>query len=208
MIKKILSFLTILFFIVIIPGCSRKEPSTPPKVVPVTTRMIYSKIYTYAKAHKYTNNNVFAVIDFTLPSNQKRLFVYDSHTGKVVYSTYVTQGKGSGTGLYPKKFSNVPGSGASSLGVYNTKEYYEGHDGHVIRVNGLEAGYNSNAYNRYIEIHGASYIGNGNTGTSLGCFAVPKSEISKVLTILRPQTIIIAYYPDSVWLKNSKFING
>lgn len=167
---------------------------------------LYQKIYMNAKARGLTDNANYVVIDFSKSSKTKRLSIIDSDTGNVIYSTYVTHGSGSGKGEIPTSFSNKPGSYATSIGVYNTKEYYNGKHGRVLRVNGLEKGYNDRAYDRYIEVHPADYIGNGKTGKSQGCFAVPTADFAYISSKLKPRTIIIAYFPDKGWLANSTFI--
>ena len=160
----------------------------------------------YNKARAYTNNPYYVVVDLTKPSTEKRFYIYDSRTGSVIYSTYVAHGAGSGRGVYVTSVSNQENSGSTSVGVYYTREYYNGKHGRVLRVQGIEKGFNDNAYNRLIEVHGAKYIGNGLSGHSLGCFAVPMDQMPYILNILRPNTLIIAYYPDSNWLHNSKFL--
>jgi len=142
----------------------------------------------YNKARAYTNNPYYVVVDLTKPSTEKRFYIYDSRTGSVIYSTYVAHGAGSGRGVYVTSVSNQENSGSTSVGVYYTREYYNGKHGRVLRV------------------QGAKYIGNGLSGHSLGCFAVPMDQMPYILNILRPNTLIIAYYPDSNWLHNSKFL--
>jgi hypothetical protein len=119
----------------------------------------------------------------------------------------VAHGAGSGKGIYLQRFSNQIGSGATSLGVQITKEVYYGRHGKVLRVAGLER-WNNNAYVRYIEVHSAKYIGNGKTGKSLGCYAVPVKDYQKIFKLLGTGTIIVSYYPDSNWLQTSLFLKG
>jgi len=154
-----------------------------------------------------TKKTIFVYIDFTQPSTEKRFFVYDGITHQLLYSTWVSHGIGSGRGTIPTTFSNTSGSKATSLGVQITGEYYRGKHGIVLRMKGLER-WNSNVYSRYIEIHGANYIGNGLTGTSWGCYAVPEQDINRILKLVGPGVILVAYYPDSDWLQHSEYIKG
>jgi hypothetical protein len=165
------------------------------------------KAYKYAYDHGYTKKTIFAYVDWTLPSTQKRFFIYDTTLNTTVYSSYVAHGTGSGMGVYPTSFSNNNDSKATSLGVQVTKEFYIGKHGRVLRVEGLEP-LNNNVYSRYIEVHGADYIGNGKTGHSWGCYAVPNSDIKNILQTLGTGTIIVSYYPDSQWLETSKFLSN
>lgn len=132
----------------------------------------------------------YVIVDFSLPSTKKRLFIYNNNN-KLLLSTYVAHGIASGDGIYATRFSNVFGSKASSLGAYKVNEVYYGKHGKVYRVTGLDMS-NSNAYMRYIEIHGAGYIGHGKTGHSFGCFAVPFSAMPYIFKFLKPGDKLIA----------------
>ena len=50
-----------------------------------------------------------SIVDFTLPSNQKRMFVFNEKTHQLVEKLYVAQGKNSGV-KYATQFSNQPKS--------------------------------------------------------------------------------------------------
>lgn len=128
-------------------------------------------------------------IDFSLPSTQKRLFVINKQTQIVVFSTFVTHGRNSGT-LYATKFSNKDGSYMSCLGKFITTTTYYGKNGLSLRVKGLDKGINDNAASRYIVIHGADYIGDGKTGRSLGCFAVPVKDLEPLIRLIGSGTMI------------------
>ena len=68
--------------------------------------------------------HILSVVDFSLPSNQKRLFVIDVLKGELLFHTYVSHGKNSGK-LVAKKFSNKASSFQSSIGFYTTGEPYQ-----------------------------------------------------------------------------------
>ena len=76
------------------------------------------------------------------------------------------------------KFSNQNESFATSLGLYRPQSRYVGQHGSSLRMEGLEPGFNDNAFDRAIVIHGAPYVSpvlaraNGRIGRSLGCPAV------------------------------------
>lgn len=147
--------------------------------------------------------STITLVDFTLPSDQIRLWVYKN--GRIVFQTYVAHGTGSG-GLYATRFSNIPESRTSSIGIYRTLDVYEGHNGGSLRLQGLEYT-NSNAYNREIVVHGANYIGEGiKEGNSWGCFAVPMNVSKELINLIKDGTILIAYYPDKQWLETSEYL--
>ncbi len=133
-------------------------------------------------AKKIKNADVLTIIDFSKPSTEKRLFVFDIQNMKVLYQTYVAHGVNSGT-LYAKRFSNKPGSNMSSLGFYITGETYIGQHGYSLRLDGLETGINNNANKRAIVMHSADYASTGfinargYLGRSYGCPAIPRGGV-------------------------------
>lgn len=139
-----------------------------------------------------TNNNYLMVVDFSKPSTEKRLFLYDMRTKKCILSTYVSHGINSGRGIKTTSFSNRNGSEESSLGTYKGLNTFNGHAGYSLRLKGLSNS-NSNAYTRAILVHGADYIGNGRTGHSWGCFAVPRKDSIYIINKLKNGGIIYAH---------------
>lgn len=137
----------------------------------------------------YNRTPTYIVVDFSLPSTEKRFFIYKNN--KLVFSTYVAHGSGSGRGVYATSFSNRSGSHQSSLGTYRLGEFYYGKYGRSMRVDGLSKT-NSNARSRAIVIHPAPYIGNGRTGNSWGCFAIPTGDVSKVFSLIKPGDYLYA----------------
>lgn len=59
---------------------------------------------------------VLTLIDFTKPSTEKRLFVFDMKERKLLYSSVVAHGKNSGEN-YATSFSNAVGSRAHSVSI-------------------------------------------------------------------------------------------
>lgn len=157
------------------------------------------------------HRNVLAVIDYSLPSSQPRLFVFDLAARKLLFRELVAHGKNSGDDR-TSFFSNSPGSLATSLGLFVTAEPYVGSNGYSLRLQGLEAGINDRAWDRAIVLHGASYVSRaavtalGRLGRSWGCPAVGKEIAGKLIDTLRGGSPIFAYYPDKRWLTKSAFI--
>ncbi len=170
-----------------------------------TIREVVNIIYKNALKRGIIVGSIIAVVDFTKPSNQKRLQVIEMNHYKVLMDMYVAHGVNSG-GLYPTKFSNTEGSHQSSIGVYKTDGTYYGKYGRSLTLDGLEIGFNDNVRDRVIVIHKSSYIGNGRTGRSWGCFAVPAKDKDALIDLIREGHLLIAYYPDPTWLKESIFI--
>lgn len=164
------------------------------------------KAYYKAKENNQTSSNIVTFVDFTKPSTAKRLWVIDVSKHKIVFNTYVTHGTNSGKGVYATSFSNKSGSLQSSIGVYKTGYVYTGKHGKSLKLHGLEYT-NNNAFSRAVVVHPASYIGNGKTGHSWGCFGLPTDVSSSIINSIKDGSILVAYYPDSSWISNSKYLN-
>ncbi|OGT57724.1 MAG: hypothetical protein A3F14_04965 [Gammaproteobacteria bacterium RIFCSPHIGHO2_12_FULL_43_28] len=158
--------------------------------------------YSWARNHgKLGNNkNTLTVVDFTLPSYEKRMWVLNLHENKVLMKLYTTQGSGSGL-VYAKRFSNQSNTKASSLGLYVTSnEYYGGH-GKSMRLDGLQKGINDRARIRNVVIHSAFYASpeyimeNHRAGRSWGCFAVAQAKKNALLDYIKGGSAFFAYAP-------------
>lgn len=153
-----------------------------------------------------------AVIDFSLPSSEKRLWIFDLRAMQLVLEDWVAHGKNSGDNL-ASRFSNRVGSHQSSLGLFLTAESYSGKHGLSLRMEGLEPGVNDKARERAIVIHGASYVDpkwvdvQGRIGRSLGCPAVRTEIAPKVVDNLKEGQFLFSYYPDEQWLSTSPLLN-
>ena len=156
--------------------------------------------YDWAKTHGTVENpNVLTVVDYSMPSTAKRMWVLDLKTDTVLLNTLVAQGKNTGLN-YATHFSNDPSSHETSLGVYTTgMSPYFGKHGRSLKVYGLEKGINNNAYSRAIEIHGAAYVSptiaeaTGRIGRTFGCFGVSQAVIDKVVGYTQGGSVLFAY---------------
>ena len=153
-----------------------------------------------------------AVIDYSLPSTQPRLWVFDLAANKLLFHEVVAHGQGSGENL-ARAFSNRDGSHQSSLGLFRTADAYQGGNGYSLRMEGLEPGTNDAAMARAIVMHGAPYVNpaaartQGRLGRSWGCPALRPEVAHQVIDSLKNGQMIFAYYPDSNWLAKSPFIH-
>jgi hypothetical protein len=151
------------------------------------------------------------VIDFTLPSTEKRMWIIDLATQEILLNTVVSHGRNSGN-LMAEKFSNRPESYQSSLGFYKTAETYHGKHGYSLRLDGLEKGFNDQARNRAIVIHGADYAReevakmSGRLGRSLGCPAVPSELSDEVIDLIKDGSLLFIYGNDQNYLAQSPLL--
>ncbi|MEX2475181.1 murein L,D-transpeptidase catalytic domain family protein [Marinobacter sp.] len=153
-----------------------------------------------------------AVIDFSLPSSEERLWIFDLANGQLVLKDLVAHGRNSGN-LESTVFSNVEGSYQSSIGLFKASESYRGKHGYSLRLDGLEPGINDLARQRAIVIHGADYVNDswvrdyGRIGRSHGCPAVDQQVIRQVVDNLKGGQLVFKYYPDQRWLQSSDYLN-
>lgn len=158
-----------------------------------------------------TNDDVLTIIDFSLPSSQKRLFVIDITNGKLLFNTYVSHGRNSGTEM-ATRFSNRPESFQSSLGFYVTGDTYRGQHGYSLKLEGVEKGINDNALMRNIVIHGAPYVcegaisQKGYIGRSLGCPAVPNKLHKAIINAVRNRSCLFLYSPDAAYHAHTRIL--
>lgn len=149
-----------------------------------------------------------AVIDYSKPSAEQRLWVFDLAAAKLLYLERVAHGRGSGDNL-SEHFSNLPGSFQSSLGLFMTRETYMGGNGYSLRLEGLDPGFNDRARERAIVIHGASYVSDatvkvrGGVGRSHGCPAVRREIARTLIDTIKGGQYLFAYFPDRQWLDKS-----
>lgn len=163
--------------------------------------------------HALGNNaDVLTVVDFSQSSHKKRMYIIDVANKKVLFNTYVAHGKNSGLD-YADAFSNIPESLQSSLGFYVTKSTYNGKHGLSLRLDGQERGFNDNAEERAVVVHGADYIGDQRLGSaymgrSFGCPAVPQAQASKVINYIKNGSCLFIYHPSKNYLHGSTILNG
>lgn len=167
---------------------------------------------TCANAQHLEYNNILTIIDYALPSNEKRLWVFDLSAKKLLFHTYVSHGIRSGT-LLSRYFSNQNNSKASSIGIFQTDKPYYGRHGPSLKLTGLDQGFNDNASSRDVVMHGGWYVEEnfikkyGRAGRSWGCPAVPDELITGIINKIKDRSLLVVYYPYEQWLSKSKFLN-
>jgi hypothetical protein len=162
---------------------------------------------------KIPQGKPLTLIDFTLPSSEKRMWIIDMSDGTIIHHGHVSHGRNSGD-LIASKFSNLSSSYMSSLGFYLTGETYQGKHGYSLRLDGLEKGFNDKARDRAIVIHGADYAKEafisqtGRLGRSLGCPALPHEIVAEVIDIIKDKSCLFIYGNDQQYLQKSNFLNS
>lgn len=131
-----------------------------------------------------------AIADFSVGSAQPRFHLVDREAGTVA-TLHVTHGSGSDpahSGLL-HRFSNQPGSNATSEGAFVTRGPYQGRHGLSQRLEGLDPT-NDLALDRAIVVHAAWYAEadvlaqTGKLGRSQGCFAFAQANLARVMEFL------------------------
>lgn len=164
----------------------------------------------YKKLNK-ANNSLLTLIDFSLPSTKKRMYVLDLAKKEVLFISYVSHGRNSG-GNYATSFSNRNGSHQSSLGFYHTAGTYNGGNGYSLRLDGLEKGINDKAMQRAIVIHGADYCSEhvirstGRLGRSFGCPALPKELTKPIIDTIKGGSLLFIYADHPEYLASSEVL--
>ena len=152
------------------------------------------------------------VIDYSRPSVEPRLWVFDLATGELLFKELVAHGRNTGDN-YATKFSNQMDSRQTSIGLFVTDDTYVGSNGYSLRLDGLDAGFNDRARDRAIVMHGAPYVNaklastQGRLGRSWGCPALREAIARDVIDTIRGGGVIFSYYPDERWLTTSRFLN-
>ena len=222
--------LTFLLFIGIFTNPDFKENTPPPVVSSDPIALIYDglrgntgalpskevltmAIQGWSKMKDNLKTKLLTVIDFSLPSTAKRMWIIDPEKGVILLNSVVSHGRNSGE-LMAKSFSNQPESFKSSLGFYKTAETYSGKHGYSLRLDGLEKGFNDQARSRAIVIHGADYAREefaasvGRLGRSLGCPALPSELSAKAIDLIKDGSLLFIFGQDAGYLEKSSLIKA
>jgi hypothetical protein len=157
--------------------------------------------------------STLTVIDYSKPSTERRLWVFDLKSRELVYEELVAHGQGSGANM-ATQFSNENETHQTSLGLFKTDTTYVGKNGYSLRLDGLDKGVNDRARERAIVMHGAPYVSQefvkktGRLGRSWGCPAISDEVAKQIIDRVKGGGLIFAYYPDKEWLKTSKYVGG
>jgi hypothetical protein len=176
----------------------------PPPAVVASGWPLLDEARTALDAHAghFVHRDRIALADFSRPSSEARFHIVDLASGRIERSYLVAHGSGSDpdrTGML-QRFSNQPGSNASSRGAYLTAGTYVGKHGRSRKLIGLDPD-NSMALDRAIVVHGAAYVdpamvaSQGRIGRSQGCFAFEQGKVAEVMELLGEGRMIYAAKP-------------
>jgi hypothetical protein len=163
------------------------------------------------RAGAVNDPSTLTVVDYSRPSTEKRLWVFDLSSGDLLYEEPVAHGRASGADI-ASQFSNEPNTRKSSLGLFVTGDAYYGRNGYSLRLDGLDEGFNDRARERAIVMHGAPYVSAqavrklGHLGRSWGCPAVRDVVARELIDRVKGGSLLFVYYPDPQWLAASKYL--
>ncbi|MBL7747245.1 MAG: murein L,D-transpeptidase catalytic domain family protein [Chitinophagaceae bacterium] len=166
---------------------SKKERTQP--APENTTEKLFKKA---AQAKNLTqqkgyNDNICFLIDMTLPSGQNRFFIYDLKKDTVQSAGLVAHGNCFQYWLEGRKYSNVVGSGCTSLGKYKIGHSYIGKWGYSYKLHGLDST-NNNAFERTVVLHGHSCVSDTEISDEIcqsnGCPTVSPNFLLRLKTII------------------------
>jgi hypothetical protein len=143
------------------------------------------------------SKRVFAIIDYTVNSDRRRMFIVDRKTGKIsmmavahgryeadFLNTELSQNKNSV--LQARYYSNEINSNAPSSGFFVAGMEYDGKFGQSLTLHGLESQVNDNACERAVVIHKHLLVSEKKARVlSSGCPMVSKNYIDHVIKLLR-----------------------
>jgi len=156
--------------------------------------------------------DILTLIDFSLSSNTKRLWVIDLSTNTVLINSLVAHGRNTGD-EFATSFSNDASSFKSSLGFYVTGEIYNGKHGKSLKLDGLEKGVNDNARNRGVVMHAADYVSESfikdhhRLGRSQGCPALPAGLTDEIIDTIKNKSCLFIYHPSHKVTAPSKLLS-
>ena len=179
----------------LLEALQRAAPQLPSPAVQTALKALHC-----AERNGMGNAERLALIDYSQPSSERRLWVFDLRHRRLLLHDFVAHGRESGE-LFAERFSNRPGSHQSSLGLFMGGESYSGRHGHSLRLDGLEPGLNDHARARALVIHGAAYVAPqwmeqyGRMGRSLGCPAVQRGVIGALVDQLKEGQYLFVWHP-------------
>ena len=142
-----------------------------------------------------------AVIDYSLPSTQPRLWVFDVDRGRLLFQELVAHGRNTGEQL-AERFSNAEGSKMSSLGLFQTADTYYGHNGYSLRLRGPRRGFQrQRAVARHRHARRAVRERGDRRAArparpQLGLPGRAPGSRARVIDTLKGGALLFAYYPD------------
>jgi hypothetical protein len=188
---------------------------------PDALRLAFEAYYRYRAEQPGTARNPYLYfVDLGLDSRTPRGFVFDMERLELVEGPFpVAHGIGSSVARdgVPRRFSNEPGSRASSLGLYVAGGVYAFSDrsddkpyaSTDLRLRGQSGRFNDAAEARRIVVHGAPYVTPTGAGRSEGCPAMEPTRARRLLPLLANGGVVFVYSPnDPDWLREEPWLRS
>lgn len=177
------------------------DGASKPNAADFANRVAEAKVF--CKENKLQSQAAIFV-DLGLHSGKYRCFVVRLSDGAIRQKGLVTHGSGK-TGLLQgeRKYSNEEGSLLSALGKYKIGQSYQGQFGLAYKLHGLEAT-NSNAFSRYIVLHGHECVTDDETDDLLcqswGCPTVSPDFLQSLKKLIEntPGSLLLWIYDSSL----------
>jgi L,D-transpeptidase catalytic domain len=154
----------------------------------IRPQLLQSALVAYQQHESsHLSDRNMAIVDFSKPSSQRRLYLVDLVSGDVT-SFLVAHGRGSDLDhdAIADMFSDAMGSHASSLGAFRAAVRYQGQHGLSLALDGLDPS-NRSARERAVVVHSQWYVSDsmlakqGRLGRSWGCFVVDPAVIESLV---------------------------
>ncbi|MGE0160376.1 MAG: murein L,D-transpeptidase catalytic domain-containing protein [Gemmatimonadales bacterium] len=188
---------------------------------PTALRVAFEAYYRYRAANASEVEKPYLYfVDLGLDNRAARGWVFDMDRLELVEGPFpVAHGNGSSTARdgVPTRFSNEPGSHASSLGLYLAMETYPFHGSVAgkayasigLRLRGESGRFNDAALARRIVAHGAPYVTATRAGRSEGCPAMEPDRAERLLPLLANGGVVLVYSPnDTGWLREGRWVHA
>lgn len=167
-----------------LPKQEKTYPRTNNTAIKLDQKAAEAKLFAQRKGY---NDNVCFLIDMTLPSGQNRFFIYDLKKDTLQSAGLVAHGNCFQYWLEGRKYSNVVGSGCSSLGKYKIGNSYIGKFGYSYKLHGLDST-NNNAFERTVVLHSHSCVSETEITDEIcqsnGCPTVAPGFLEKLKAII------------------------
>jgi hypothetical protein len=178
----------------------------------------FRSYYAYRAAHRGRGDKPYLYfVDYGLPASAPRGYVFDMAARRVVEGPFpVAHGRGSAADRagVPRRFANLFGSAATSLGLFVAQELYpfRGHSAGRpyastgLRLKGVSGAFNSLARARGVVAHGAPYVTAGGAGRSEGCPAMEPARAARLLPKLAGGGLVFLFAPDARWMARDPWL--
>jgi hypothetical protein len=188
---------------------------------PDALRLAFQAYYNFRSARpEEVRNPYLYFVDYGLGSTTPRGYVFDMEALELVDGPFiVAHGRGSSKGRtgVPTRFSNIPGSATTSLGLFLTQETY-GFSGKSagrhytsigLRLEGVSGRFNSTARSRGVVVHGAPYVTPGGAGRSEGCPAMEQARARRLIPKIANGGMVFLFSPrDTTWMQQDSWMQG